>query len=471
MSKKYDLPFKARQFAEALSFENGFRGAWFRCKLETLIVMAENECMMIEDVLKLVGDVNCDGEDGCWKFGYKRGNLRVLSRAGLKLDIWSVTHRVVVGWMKGRFTFGVLSNLIIPPRLEIHKISFRRGHWNALLEFFDYPDEKLTWTKLYQYPPYNVGKSKEKMQLMLRPQYPSVKLKIEISDISSVSEATVVSDGNWQAGDLVDWWANGCYWSGRLIKLLGSNEAELALTPPPVGEGASYEISFKDLRPSLDWSPDFGWNLPTSQEATGSSFENSLLQECKDGDGVRQCARLIQPVNLAFGRFPAVEIHSMSDGRTGSSSDLSFATHSSASLSPVSDKKTDFKTTELAERPPISDLPKKSRSCSHTGDESAKESSSSDKDASSCIGVDPAKASAEPTDNFNYSSCPFKKCRTSDQNQLHSMGSDTTEAAIMDLEELVSKIKWLKGLLEFGRPPVAKRTWKFVEHHTSSGNE
>ncbi|PHT49534.1 hypothetical protein CQW23_09281 [Capsicum baccatum] len=369
MSKKYDLPFKARQFAEALSFENGFRGAWFRCK--------------------------------------------------------------------------------------IHKISFRRGHWNALLEFFDYPDEKLTWTKLYQYPPYSVGKSKEKMQLMLRPQYPSVKLKIEISDISSVSEATVVSDGNWQAGDLVDWWANGCYWSGRLIKLLGSNEAELALTPPPVGEGASYEISFKDLRPSLDWSPDFGWNLPTSQ----------------DGAGVRQCARLIQPVNLAFGRFPAVEIHSMSDGRTGSSSDLSFATHSSASLSPVSDKKTDFKTTELAERPLISDLPKKSQSCSHTGDESAKESSSSDKDASSCIGVDPAKASAEPTDNFNYSSCPFKKCRTSDQNQLHSMGSDTTEAAIMDLEELVSKIKWLKGLLEFGRPRVAKRSWKFVEHHTSSGNE
>lgn len=88
---------------------------------------------------------------------------------------------------------------------------------------------ELTWTKLYQYPPYNVGKSKEKMQLMLRPQYPSVKLKIEISDISSVSEATVVSDGNWQAGDLVDWWANGCYWSGRLIKLLGSNEAEVIL--------------------------------------------------------------------------------------------------------------------------------------------------------------------------------------------------------------------------------------------------
>lgn len=89
---------------------------------------------------------------------------------------------------------------------------------------------ELTWTKLYQYPPYNVGKSKEKKQLMLRPQYPLVKLKNEISDVSSISEATVVVDGNWQAGDSVDWWANGCYWSGQLTKLLGNSEAEVIIS-------------------------------------------------------------------------------------------------------------------------------------------------------------------------------------------------------------------------------------------------
>lgn len=374
MGKEDQLPFKVGQSAEAQSFENGFRGAWFRCKIQ--------------------------------------------------------------------------------------KINCRKGHWYALLEYFDYPDEKLTWTKLYQNPPYNVGKLKEKTQLMLRPQYPLFKLKNEVSDVSSISEATVVVDGNWQAGDLVDWWANGCYWSGHLTKLLGNNEAELALTPPPVGEGALYEVSFKDLRPSLEWSPDFGWTVPTSQ------------------DGVRRCAQLIQPVNQA--------LHSMSEGRNGYSSDLSFSTHSSANLSPASVEKRDFKTTELAERPPIIDLPKEAAvntskkvrrsdicSSSHTGDESTKESILSDKGSGSCTGVDLAKTAAGPTENFSYSSCPLKKFRTSDGVQLHSTGSDTTEAAILDLEELVNKIKWLKGLLELGKPMsnVARPSWKFVEHHASFGNK
>lgn len=380
MLKEDQLPFKVGQSAEAQSFENGFRGAWFRCKIK--------------------------------------------------------------------------------------KINGRRGHWNALLEYFDYPDEKLTWTKLYQYPPYNVGKSKEKKQLMLRPQYPLVKLKNEISDVSSISEATVVVDGNWQAGDSVDWWANGCYWSGQLTKLLGNSEAELALTPPPVGEGALYEVSFKDLRPSLEWSPDFGWTVPTSQ----------------DGDNVRQCAQLIQPVNQAFGRFPALEIHSMSEGRTGSSSDLSFSTPS-INLSTASGEKRDLNTTESAERPPLFDLPKEATvntskkvrrpdicSSSHTGEILAKESILSDKASSSCVGVDLAKADAGPT---SYSSCPLKKFRTNDGIQLHSMNSDLMEAGILDLEELVNKIKWLKGLLE-SRTPMsgdARPSWKFVEHHFPSGNK
>ncbi|XP_059291143.1 uncharacterized protein LOC132044655 [Lycium ferocissimum] len=389
MAKEYKLPFKVGQLAEAQSFENGFRGAWFRCKIQ--------------------------------------------------------------------------------------KISCRRGHWNALLEYFDYPDEKHTWTKLYQYPPYNVGKSKDKRQLMLRPQYPSVKLKNEVSDVSSISEATVVADGNWQVGDLVDWWANGCYWSGHLTKLFGNGEAELALTPPPVGEGAMYEVSFKDLRPSLDWSPNFGWIVPTSQ----------------DGDSVRRCAQLIQPVNQVLGRFPVLEIHSMGEGRkdsqatAGSSTSPSFSPHSSANLSPASDEKGDFKTSELAEHRIVdpqkeaTNTSKKVRrsyisSCSHTGDESAEKSSLLDKGSnSSCIGVDSEKTTG-PTEKVNYSSCPLKKFRTSDGVQLHSMGSDSTEAAILDLEELANKIKWLKGLLEFGGPvsnAAARPSWKFVERHTSSVNK
>lgn len=33
MLKEVQLPFKVGQSAEAQSFENGFRGAWFRCKV------------------------------------------------------------------------------------------------------------------------------------------------------------------------------------------------------------------------------------------------------------------------------------------------------------------------------------------------------------------------------------------------------------------------------------------------------
>lgn len=69
-----------------------------------------------------------------------------------------------------------------------------------------------------------------------------------------------------------------------------------------------------------------------------------------------------------------------------------------------------------------------------------------------------------------YSSGSAKKMRTGGTISLNSMRSDTIEAPIMDLEELVNKVKWLKGILESGVPlPNARRPpWKFVEHHGSS---
>uniref|UniRef100_M1BG91 Agenet domain containing protein n=1 Tax=Solanum tuberosum TaxID=4113 RepID=M1BG91_SOLTU len=73
MDQKYQLPFKVGQTTEARCLEDGYRGAWFRCKIQ--------------------------------------------------------------------------------------EISRRGGHWSALLQYFDYPDEKWAWTELYQ-----MG------QLMLRPE-------------------------------------------------------------------------------------------------------------------------------------------------------------------------------------------------------------------------------------------------------------------------------------------------------------
>nr|XP_009775788.1 PREDICTED: uncharacterized protein LOC104225642 [Nicotiana sylvestris] len=245
MDQRYQLPFEAGQSAEARSFEVGYRGAWFRCKIK--------------------------------------------------------------------------------------EISRRGGHWKALLEYFDYPDEsmfsgmfwlscffgrlnskcqcskkmctdnhlmpsmysevdmknmqpqrtELTWTELYQVPPYQSGKSKEIRQLILRPEYPPTHLKSKVSDVTSTSDVTIVTDGTWKAGDLVDWWTADCYWFGKLTKLLGNGKAEIELVPPPLGEGATYEVFVKDLRPSLDWSPEFVWAVPASQ----------------DGENRRGCARLLKPVS------------------------------------------------------------------------------------------------------------------------------------------------------------------------------
>lgn len=46
--------------------------------------------------------------------------------------------------------------------------------------------------------------------------------------------------------------------------------------PPPMGEGSSYVASFSDLRPSLDWSPEDGWTLPTPKVAITLCHVNYL---------------------------------------------------------------------------------------------------------------------------------------------------------------------------------------------------
>ena len=84
-------------------------------------------------------------------------------------------------------------------------------------------------------------------------------------------------------------------------------------------------------------------------------------------------------------------------------------------------------------------------------------------------------ASAEPAGNpagedQYYCRDPVKKMRTGGSISLNSMCSDTIEAPILDLEELVNRVKWLKGILEFGVPlsNAGRPPWKFLEHHASS---
>ncbi|KAG5560305.1 hypothetical protein RHGRI_003559 [Rhododendron griersonianum] len=43
--------------------------------------------------------------------------------------------------------------------------------------------------------------------------------------------------------------------------------------------------------------------------------------------------------------------------------------------------------------------------------------------------------------------------------------------SILDLEELVNKVRWLKGILGVLLPNARRPPWKFVEHHGSSASE
>ena len=63
-----------------------------------------------------------------------------------------------------------------------------------------------------------------------------------------------------------------------------------------------------------------------------------------------------------------------------------------------------------------------------------------------------------------------KKIKADGSISLDSMCSDTLEVAVMDLEELVNRVKWIRGLLEFGKPVsnTMQNAWEFLEHRASS---
>lgn len=69
-----------------------------------------------------------------------------------------------------------------------------------------------------------------------------------------------------------------------------------------------------------------------------------------------------------------------------------------------------------------------------------------------------------------YDDSGLKPMKADESVRLNSTYSETIEAAILDLEELVSRVKWLKRILDFGTPlsNTLTSSWKFIEHRESS---
>ncbi|XP_031275034.1 uncharacterized protein LOC116142434 isoform X1 [Pistacia vera] len=326
------------------------------------------------------------------------------------------------------------------------------------MEYYDFPDEKIQWTKLYQKPSSSGKSTVIKRQLMVRPHFPPVYRECQRPDLNTISEVVVIVRDVWKVGDLVDWWADNCYWSARITKILGDGKARIDLPQPPLGEGSSYEVSCSDLRPSLDWSPNDGWTVPIPE---------------REG-----CARLIKPVNQ--GGLVKSIAHSVDEVRKDAQTtaegstdfNASFSSHVSASSLPpieISER--------LAKRPfgppacqEIRTLEKKMGF--DVLDAGNGKSSYSDSVSSSHVRdatAEMAGTAAEKDSCQNSGSS--KKARNDGTIPLNSLCSDTIEAAILDLEELVNRVKWIKGILQMrNNPPLnaLRPSWKFLEHCSSS---
>jgi hypothetical protein len=332
-------------------------------------------------------------------------------------------------------------------RCKIKEIKERKGEiWHSM-EYIDFPGEKIKWTKLYQVSKGGISREK-KRDLMVRPQYPRFYQKKDLPH--KITEVTVTTDGVFEIGDLVDWWKDYCYWCATVTKILSKDMVQIELPQPPLGEGVTYEADSKDLRPSLDWSPKNGWKVLSSK---GSKTGHT-------------CGSIIQPGD------PAIEdlVDSVSkdskdfDDTAGCSFPPSLSSHVSSKI-PKSKEKSKQNTaisTEVAPPPePIIDL--------HMAKHATEKAIMVDSVSSSYV---------TPETVLNTvgegSSGSLKRLRE-DKDLIpvipvNSTRSDSIEAAIFDLEELVNKVKWVKNILEFGIPLPArvKPEWKFVEHRPSS---
>lgn len=328
------------------------------------------------------------------------------------------------------------------------------GSLSYELEFIDFPDEEIKWTKPFQKPPaaFGIPSTGPKGQLMVRPQFPQVFREKQLSDVSTNSqlEVTVVVNDVWKVGDLVDWWKDNCYWSGKIIAILGDEEVKVELLPPPLGEGLAYHASSKDLRPSLDWSPESGWMVP-NMKVNGST----------------QCARVLNngSVDLRTQNVSEGNGSEPPDGKSNASlaSQTSSRTHEPA-------RKLKQLLSDTASKEKHKHTPETNSDSNHVNN-IAKKTSTLENDSSSPTEKLDASTGVRGT-RTDADGCNDGQSVTTMvlDVSLNSMHHGSLEDAISDLEELINRIKWIKQILDGGMalPNASGSPWKYLEHRPSS---
>lgn len=367
-------------------------------------------------------------------------------------------------------------------RCKIKNISRKKGRLGHVLEYLDFPDEELRWTRIYQVTFHHEGDTKGKhKELMLRPRYPPIYNEKKMPHVSEISEVAVIVRDSWRVGDLVDWFTTGCYWSGTIIELLGPNKAKVQLKPPPLGEGDYYKAFFKDLRPSLDWSPELGWTVPT-QEGAGCPCARLIkpINQGRGAEGVQRSDGSVFPSPAPSGTAVSDETKSRTETQTQTVSDKQKDKQERNASQGAVDSRTrktcrvvaDSQQNKLQKRKdrqerstsqgPVDSQPRKTSRV--VADSRQNKLQTQDRQESSTsqgpVDSQPRKTSGVVADSGQHGAGPAAEeelnpdsCQEKYRSTLNSKRSDTIEAAIMDLEEYVNKVKWLKKILRYGISP------------------
>ncbi|KAI3974488.1 hypothetical protein MKX01_017981 [Papaver californicum] len=396
------------------------------------------------------------------------------------------------------------------------------------LDYLDYIDYKKSWIQLYRKSPAEKHNDFKKRYLMLRPSYPQIYHRSEMPDICEISEMVGIIDSNWEAGDMVDWFKDGCYWSAWITEVIDEEYVQIQLPEPPMGEGETHKVSCKDLRPSLDWTPELGWIAPISKvgktfrrgvrlihplspdlgkvrsNAVGSSETSSyvsarslagstpreLLVDSSGRENLKQASDMKIKNSSPKPRDPSshslerdiLKKHSSKflnkqktdtsnikiDGSSSTDGDKlepvlarkDMASAETRQLSLQSLKRT------ILKKHSSNLLNKQSTETSKNIEHGAAKTSLSDR-GSSTDGdkFEPVLARKEVASRDWYSYCGSSKKMRRTETKSISTSSNTLESCIMDLEGLISRVKWLKGALTYGVEfsNSMQSSWKFLE--------
>ncbi|CAN6340557.1 unnamed protein product [Urochloa humidicola] len=167
-------------------------------------------------------------------------------------------------------------------RCKIHNMRVNKsaGFMEYYLEYIDYTEEKNEWVRIFEKNRSNQN-SRESTQLMIRPSFPQWYYGHEAPEQFTDNDVAAIVDEAWKVGDLVDWFSEGCFWSGTITKLLDEDMMEVKLPAPPIGEGKRYHVNCNDVRPTLEWSLIEGWTVPLSKAKKKSWHAAHLLQHSK----------------------------------------------------------------------------------------------------------------------------------------------------------------------------------------------